>query len=66
MQSARDWAFKPEGHNTSLPNTDVLPAGNYTLKLTFHQGTNYENFTTNVKDITFTEAGGSGDSFDIM
>ncbi|MBR7055394.1 MAG: hypothetical protein IKI26_11660 [Prevotella sp.] len=60
-----DWAFKPEGHNTSLPNTDVLPAGNYTLKLTFHQGTNYENFTTNVKDITFTEAGGSGDSFDI-
>ena len=61
-----DWAFKPEGHNTSLPNTDVLPAGNYTLKLTFHQGTNYENFTTNVKDITFEAvAGESGDSFDV-
>lgn len=62
-----DWAFKPEGHNTSLPNTDVLPAGNYTLKLTFHQGTNYENFTTNVKDITFTAVAGgdSADSFDV-
>ena len=61
-----DWAFKPEGHNTSLPNTDVLPAGNYTLKLTFHQGTNYENFTTNVKDITFEAvADESGDSFDV-
>ena len=62
-----DWAFKPEGHNTSLPNTDVLPAGNYTLKLTFHQGTNYENFTTNVKDITFEAVAGEGDgnSFDI-
>ena len=62
-----DWAFKPEGHNTSLPNTDVLPAGNYTLKLTFHQGTNYENFTTNVKDITFEAVAGEGDgnAFDI-
>ena len=53
-ETGGDWAFKPEGHNTSLPNTDVLPMGNYTLALTFHQGTNYENFTTNVKDIVFT------------
>ncbi len=66
-ENGGDWAFKPEGHNTSLPNTDVLPAGNYTLKLTFHQGTNYENFTTNLKDITFEAVGGgtSGDSFDV-
>lgn len=65
-ENGGDWAFKPEGHNTSLPNTDVLPEGNYTLKLTFHQGTNYENFTTNLKDITFTAVGGSnGDSFDV-
>jgi hypothetical protein len=64
-ENGGDWAFKPEGHNTSLPNTDVLPAGNYTLKLTFHQGTNYENFTTNLKDITFTAVGSNagGDKF---
>ena len=66
-ENGGDWAFKPEGHNTSLPNTDVLPMGNYTLSLTFHQGTNYENFTTNVKDITFkaVAGGGDGDSFDV-
>ena len=64
-ENGGDWAFKPEGHNTSLPNTDVLPAGNYTLKLTFHQGTNYENFTTNLKDITFEAVGGSAGSFDV-
>ena len=58
-ENGGDWAFKPEGHNTSLPNTDVLSAGNYTLKLTFHQGTNYENFTTNLKDITFEAVGSS-------
>lgn len=64
-----DWAFKEAGHNTSLPKTDVLPAGNYTVKLTFHQGTNYENFTTNLKDLTFTATGGDyvflhGENFD--
>ena len=58
-ENGGDWAFKPEGHNTSLPNTDVLSVGNYTLKLTFHQGTNYENFTTNLKDITFEAVGSS-------
>lgn len=63
-ENGGDWAFKPEGHNTSLPNTDVLPAGNYTLKLTFHQGTNYENFTTNLKDITF-QAVASANSIDV-
>lgn len=63
-ENGGDWAFKPEGHNTSLPNTDVLPMGNYTLKLTFHQGTNYENFTTNVKDITFKAVSTDG-SFEI-
>lgn len=52
-ENGGDWAFKPEGHNTSLPNTAVLPKGNYTVALTFHQGTNYENFTTNLKDLTF-------------
>lgn len=60
-ENGGDWAFKPEGHNTSLPNTDVLPMGNYTLSLTFHQGTNYENFTTNVKDITFKAVASGGD-----
>lgn len=49
-----DWAFKEAGHNTSLPATPVLPVGNYTVKLKFHQGTNYANFTTNLKDLTFT------------
>ena len=63
-ENGGDWAFKPEGHNTSLPNTDVLPLGNYTLALTFHQGTNYENFTTNLKDITFTAVSG-GDEIEI-
>ena len=62
--SGGDWDFKPEGHNTSLPATDVLPIGNYTLTLTFHQGINYENFTTNLKDITFTAAG-SGNEIEI-
>ena len=60
-ENGGDWAFKPEGHNTSLPVTDVLAAGNYTLALTFHQGTNYENFTTNLKDITFTAVGGGNE-----
>lgn len=60
-----DWAWKPEGHNTSLPNTDVLPAGNYTLQLTFHQGINFENFTTNLKDITFEAVGGAAAGNDI-
>ena len=64
-ENGGDWAFKPEGHNTSLPNTDVLPAGNYTLQLTFHQGTNYENFTTNLKDITFEAVGGAAAGNDI-
>ncbi len=53
-ENGGDWAFKEAGHNTSLPNTAELPAGNYTLTLTFHQGVNYANYTTNVKDITFT------------
>lgn len=48
--------------NSTLPATPVMDAGQYTLRVTMHQGTRWENFTANIRNIAFTAVeGGSGD-----
>ena len=50
--------------NSTLPATPVMDAGQYTLRVTMHQGTRWENFTANIRNIVFT-ANSSADAIDI-
>lgn len=47
--------------NATLPDTPVLEVGEYTLRVTLHQGTRWETFTANIRNIAFTAVqGGQG------
>ena len=50
--------------NSTLPATPVMEAGQYTLRITMHQGILWETFTANIRNIVFT-ANQSADAIDI-
>lgn len=57
-ESGGDWGNYVT--NSTLPVTPVMEAGQYTLKITMHEGTLWKTFTANIRNIAFTaEQGGA-------
>ena len=52
--------------NSTLPATPVMEKGQYTLKITMHQGILWDTFTANIRNIAFTANESTGaDAIDI-
>ncbi|WP_300116770.1 hypothetical protein, partial [Duncaniella sp.] len=52
--------------NSTLPATPVMEKGQYTLKITMHQGITWETYTANIRNIAFTANESTGaDAIDI-
>lgn len=51
--------------NATLPETPVLEVGEYTLRITLHQGTRWDVYTANIRNIAFTAVAGGSQGGDL-
>ena len=47
--------------NATLPETPVMATGHYTLRITMHEGSLWQTFTANIRNIAFTAVEGGGE-----